>query len=164
MCSDPIDAEIAVEVVPSNEIPADKMGLDIGTETAKLYADAVKSAKTVVWNGRVAFFKQIIDNIQLIRNFCTAQDYNVTGEAATKAVEEMKEGAVVLLLNTRFSKFLLFQFRIRGLMIKGPALSGPDLIVSYFTYRLLSESINPTQRSTKPCRRYQHRSQLHRRS
>ena len=48
---DPIDAEIAVNVVPSNEIPADMMGLDIGTETAALYADAVKSAKTVVWNG-----------------------------------------------------------------------------------------------------------------
>ncbi len=53
----PIDAEIAVEVVPSNEIPADKMGLDIGTETAKLYADAVKSAKTVVWNGPMGVFE-----------------------------------------------------------------------------------------------------------
>ena len=56
----PIDAEIAVEVVPSNEIPADKMGLDIGTETAKLYADAVKSAKTVVWNGPMGVFENPI--------------------------------------------------------------------------------------------------------
>ena len=46
----PIDAEIEVSVVPSNEIPADMMGLDIGTKTAELYAEAVKSAKTVVWN------------------------------------------------------------------------------------------------------------------
>ena len=45
---DPIDAEIDVEVVDS--IPADMMGLDIGTKTAELYAEAVKSAKTVVWN------------------------------------------------------------------------------------------------------------------
>ena len=46
----PIDAEIAVEVVDSKAIPADMMGLDIGPKTAELYADAVKSAKTVVWN------------------------------------------------------------------------------------------------------------------
>ena len=47
---DPIDAPIDVKVVPADAIPADMEGLDIGTETAKLYADAVKSAKTVVWN------------------------------------------------------------------------------------------------------------------
>ena len=56
----PIDAEIAVEVGPADKIPADKMGLDIGTETAKLYADAVKSAKTVVWNGPMGVFENPI--------------------------------------------------------------------------------------------------------
>ncbi len=56
----PIDAEVAIEVVPSDAIPADKMGLDIGTETAKLYADAVKSAKTVVWNGPMGVFENPI--------------------------------------------------------------------------------------------------------
>ncbi len=53
----PIDAEIAVEVVSSMEIPADKMGLDIGTETQALFAEAVKSAKTVVWNGPMGVFE-----------------------------------------------------------------------------------------------------------
>ncbi len=57
---EPIDAEIEVEVVPSDAIPADKMGLDIGTETAKLYAEAVKSAKTVVWNGPMGVFENPI--------------------------------------------------------------------------------------------------------
>ena len=38
-------------------MPADKMGLDIGTETAKIYAEAVKSAKTVVWNGPMGVFE-----------------------------------------------------------------------------------------------------------
>ena len=47
----PIDAEIEVSVVKVEDMPADMMGLDIGTETAALYADAVKTAKTVVWNG-----------------------------------------------------------------------------------------------------------------
>ncbi|MBR4555487.1 MAG: phosphoglycerate kinase [Ruminococcus sp.] len=52
---DPIDAPIDVEVVDA--IPADKMGLDIGTKTAELYAEAVKSAKTVVWNGPMGVFE-----------------------------------------------------------------------------------------------------------
>ncbi len=56
----PIDAPIETEVVASDAIPADKMGLDIGTKTAELYADAVKSAKTVVWNGPMGVFENPI--------------------------------------------------------------------------------------------------------
>ena len=51
----PIDAEIEVETVDCDAMPADKLGLDIGPKTAELYADAVKSAKTVVWNDRWAY-------------------------------------------------------------------------------------------------------------
>lgn len=54
---DPIDGPIDVTVVPSDQIPADKEGLDIGTKTAELYAEAVKSAKTVVWNGPMGVFE-----------------------------------------------------------------------------------------------------------
>ena len=54
---DPIDAPIDVKLVPADAIPADMEGLDIGTETAKLYADAVKSAKTVVWNVPMGVFE-----------------------------------------------------------------------------------------------------------
>ncbi len=53
----PIDAEIAVEIVDADKIPADKEGLDIGEKTATLFADAVKSAKTVVWNGPMGVFE-----------------------------------------------------------------------------------------------------------
>ena len=53
----PIDADIAVETVASDAIPADKMGLDIGEATRKLFADAAKSAKTVVWNGPMGVFE-----------------------------------------------------------------------------------------------------------
>ncbi|MDI9241860.1 phosphoglycerate kinase [Fusibacillus kribbianus] len=56
----PIDAEIEVSAVDSDKIPADKMGLDIGPKTAELYADAVKSAKTVVWNGPMGVFENPI--------------------------------------------------------------------------------------------------------
>ena len=54
---DPIDAPIEVQNVSVDAIPADTMGLDIGPETAKLYADTVKSAKTVVWNGPMGVFE-----------------------------------------------------------------------------------------------------------
>ena len=53
----PIDAQIEVQVVDADKIPADMEGLDIGTKTAELYADAVKSAKTVVWNGPMGVFE-----------------------------------------------------------------------------------------------------------
>ena len=56
----PIDAPIEVSVVSVDAIPADMEGMDIGTETAKLYADAVKSAKTVVWNGPMGVFENPI--------------------------------------------------------------------------------------------------------
>ncbi len=56
----PIDAEIEVSVVDSDKIPADMEGLDIGTKTAELYAEAVKSAKTVVWNGPMGVFENPI--------------------------------------------------------------------------------------------------------
>ena len=48
---DPIDAPIDTEVVETNAIPDDMEGLDIGPKTREIFADAVKNAKTVVWNG-----------------------------------------------------------------------------------------------------------------
>lgn len=56
----PIDAKIEVETVDSDKIPADKMGLDIGEKTQALFAEAVKSAKTVVWNGPMGVFENPI--------------------------------------------------------------------------------------------------------
>ena len=54
---DPIDAVIETEVVTSDAIPADKQGLDIGPETAALFAKKVLEAKTVVWNGPMGVFE-----------------------------------------------------------------------------------------------------------
>ena len=56
----PIDAEIEVVTYDSNKIPADRMGLDIGEKTQTLFADAVKTAKTVVWNGPMGVFENPI--------------------------------------------------------------------------------------------------------
>ena len=53
----PIDAPIETLVVDSDKIPADRMGMDIGPKTRALYAEAVKDAKTVVWNGPMGVFE-----------------------------------------------------------------------------------------------------------
>ncbi|MBE6769804.1 MAG: phosphoglycerate kinase [Ruminococcaceae bacterium] len=57
---DPIDAPIEISVVDADKIPADMMSLDIGTKTAELYANEVKNAKTVVWNGPMGVFENPI--------------------------------------------------------------------------------------------------------
>ena len=57
---DPIDAKIDVAVYDADKMPADMAGFDIGPKTAELYADAVKSAKTVVWNGPMGIFENPI--------------------------------------------------------------------------------------------------------
>ena len=58
----PIDAAIEVVTYDSDKIPADRMGLDIGEKTQALFADAVKTAKTVVWNGPMGVFENPILN------------------------------------------------------------------------------------------------------
>ena len=54
---DPIDAPVEVKIVPVTAIPADMEGCDIGPESMKLFADAVKASKTVVWNGPMGVFE-----------------------------------------------------------------------------------------------------------
>ena len=56
----PIDAEIEVSVVAADAISADKEGLDIGPATCEKFAEAVKTAKTVVWNGPMGVFENPI--------------------------------------------------------------------------------------------------------
>ncbi len=54
---DPIDAEIEISEVDADAIPADMMGMDIGSKTRVLFAEALKDAKTVVWNGPMGVFE-----------------------------------------------------------------------------------------------------------
>ncbi len=53
----PIDGPVEVSTVAIDAIPDDMEGLDIGPKTAELFADAVRSAKTVVWNGPMGVFE-----------------------------------------------------------------------------------------------------------
>lgn len=57
---DPIDAPVTVEYVDSKSIPDDKMGLDIGVKTQELFANVIKGAKTVIWNGPMGVFENPI--------------------------------------------------------------------------------------------------------
>ena len=54
---DPIDAAVETTVYPIDQMPADMEGCDIGPETMKLFAEAVKASKTVVWNGPMGVFE-----------------------------------------------------------------------------------------------------------
>lgn len=53
-----ISDDAACSVVPATSVPDDLMGLDIGPETAKIFADEIKKAKTVLWNGPMGVFEQ----------------------------------------------------------------------------------------------------------
>ena len=57
-CADEPQADARKQVVRFGQIPADMEGFDIGPETATLYANAIQSAKTVVWNGPMGYFEQ----------------------------------------------------------------------------------------------------------
>lgn len=54
---DPIDAPVETKVCNDAEMDPEMMGVDIGPKTRELFADAVKSAKTVVWNGPMGVFE-----------------------------------------------------------------------------------------------------------
>ena len=53
----PIDAPIETSIVDADKIPADRESADIGPKTRELYAAAIKSAKTVIWNGPMGIFE-----------------------------------------------------------------------------------------------------------
>ena len=57
VCADKFAEDAATKTVPIDAIPDDMMGLDIGPETVKLYADAIAEAKTVFWNGPMGVFE-----------------------------------------------------------------------------------------------------------
>ena len=77
----PIDAPIDVKTVDVSEIPADMEGMDIGEKTRALFADAVKSAKTVVWNGPMGVFEM--------------ENYAKGTEAVAKAVADSEAVSIV---------------------------------------------------------------------
>ena len=79
---DPIDAEIAIEVVDSGKIPAEKMGLDIGPKTVELFKNVIKDAKTVIWNGPMGVF----ENPTLAKGTCSIAEAMAENSTATTII------------------------------------------------------------------------------
>ena len=75
----PIDGPIEVKTVPSDQIPADMQGLDIGEKTRELFAEAAKSAKTVVWNGPMG----VVENPTLAKGTIAVAQALADSEAIT---------------------------------------------------------------------------------
>ena len=101
---DPIDGPVDTVIVDSDKIPADKEGLDIGPKSRELFADAVKSAKTVVWNGPMGVF----ENPTLAQGTLAVAQAMADSEAVTiigggdsaAAVEQMGLGAKMTHIST----------------------------------------------------------------
>ena len=101
---DPIDGPVDTVIVDSDRIPADKEGLDIGPKSRELFADAVKSAKTVVWNGPMGVF----ENPTLAQGTLAVAQAMADSDAVTiigggdsaAAVEQMGLGAKMTHIST----------------------------------------------------------------
>ena len=101
---DPIDGPVDTIVVDSDKIPADKEGLDIGPKSRELFAEAVKGAKTVVWNGPMGVF----ENPTLAQGTLAVAQAMADSEAVTiigggdsaAAVEQMGLGAKMTHIST----------------------------------------------------------------
>jgi len=72
------------EIVKVTEMPSDKMGLDIGPETIKLFSEAIRNSKTIVWNGPMGVFE--FDNFANGTNTIAAVLAEVTGKGATTVI------------------------------------------------------------------------------
>ena len=101
---DPIDGPVDTVIVDSDKIPADKEGLDIGPKSRELFADAVKNAKTVVWNGPMGVF----ENPTLAQGTLAVAQAMADSDAVTiigggdsaAAVEQMGLGAKMTHIST----------------------------------------------------------------
>ena len=101
---DPIDGPVETSIVDSDKIPADMEGLDIGPKSRELFAEAVKSARTVVWNGPMGVF----ENPTLAQGTLAVAQAMADSEAVTiigggdsaAAVEQMGLGAKMTHIST----------------------------------------------------------------
>ena len=70
------------EVVPSSQIPADQMGLDVGPATIELFKKELEGAKTVVWNGPAGVFE--------------VEDFAKGTNAICQAISELEEATTII--------------------------------------------------------------------
>ena len=91
---DPIDAEIVTGTCDADNIPADKMGLDIGPKTCEKFAEVIKTAKTVIWNGPMGVFENpqlAVGTIAVAKAMSEAEDATtiIGGGDSAAAVKQL---------------------------------------------------------------------------
>ena len=100
----PIDAEVETLTVDADKIPADKEGCDIGPKTAALYAEAVKAAKTVIWNGPMGVFENptlAAGTLSVAKAMAESEAVTIIGGGdSAAAVEQMGLGAQMTHIST----------------------------------------------------------------
>jgi len=80
--ADGIDNPGKIEIVEVSKLPTDKMALDIGPETIKLYNQGIKDAKTIVWNGPMGVFEKdefATGTIQIAQGVAKSEAYSLVG-------------------------------------------------------------------------------------
>ncbi len=101
---DPIDAPIEVKTVDADKIPADYEGLDIGPKTSELFANEVKNAKTVVWNGPMGVFENptlATGTIAVAKSLAETDAVTIIGGGASLEFLEGKELPGIAALNDK---------------------------------------------------------------
>ncbi|MGH7335546.1 MAG: phosphoglycerate kinase [Candidatus Rokuibacteriota bacterium] len=127
----PVDAVVAESVdspagraVSVRQIPADKMGLDIGPRTVERFATALKPARTIVWNGPLGVFERspfADGTLGVARAVATAAAFSVIGGGDTvAAVRRAGVEAQIGYISTAGGAFLEF--------LEGRALPGVDAL------------------------------------
>ena len=95
VAADAFSNDANTKVVAQNEIPDGWMGLDIGPKTAEMFADAVKSAKTVVWNGPMGCFEmpKFADGTKAVAEALANTDaVTIIGGGDSEAVNQLGYG------------------------------------------------------------------------
>jgi len=100
----PIDAEVETVTVDADKIPAGMEGCDIGPKTAALYAEAVKAAKTVIWNGPMGVFENptlAAGTLSVAKAMAESEAVTIIGGGdSAAAVEQMGLGAQMTHIST----------------------------------------------------------------
>ncbi len=101
---DPIDAPVDTVVTDADKIPADMEGVDIGPKTAALFAEAVKAARTVVWNGPMGVFENPVlakGTLSVAQAMADSEAVTIIGGGdSAAAVEQMGLGAKMTHIST----------------------------------------------------------------
>lgn len=124
VCAPEISNDVPFETVDIMNIPDDKMGLDIGEKTISLFEDALKDAKTIIWNGPMGVFEteNFAKGTKAIAE-CLAKSNAVTivgGGDSAAAVEQMGYADKMTHISTGGGASLEF--------LEGKGLPGVDCI------------------------------------